>query len=80
MYDFVTVTDSKEQSRVILAYSEPQNGVRRCEYLAEKTFGKFSRTEYFINGESKTDVIDRADFFWAFGAAVGQISCGIPKE
>lgn len=80
MYDFVTVSDSKGQSKVILAYSEPQNGVRRCEYLAEKTFGKFTRTEHYITGESRTDIITRSEFFWAFGAAVGQISCGVPRE
>lgn len=80
MYDFVTASDSAEQSRVTLAYSEPQNGVRRCEYLAEKTFGKFSKTEYLVTGESRTATITRPEFFWALGTAVGEISCGVPKE
>lgn len=44
MYDFITVTDSKEKTEVIFAYSEPKNNVRKETFLYEKAYKSYTQT------------------------------------
>ena len=78
MYDYITLTDSSEISRIIFAYSEPQEGIRKREYLAEKNYGKFTLTNTFTTGDTKTEPISEQGFFFAFGEAVARISGNVP--
>lgn len=38
MYDFIAVTDSKEKTEVVFAYSEPKENIRKETFLYEKAY------------------------------------------
>lgn len=79
MYDFITVTDSKEMTEIIFAYAEPKENIRKETFVFEKAYKAYRKIQITTSGTEKSEYISDSEFFWAYGAAVGQISCGVPK-
>lgn len=79
MYDFITVTDSKEKTEVIFAYSEPKNNVRKETFLYEKAYKSYTKTQISTSGTEESEHITESRFFWAYGTALGEMSKGVPK-
>lgn len=78
MYDYVKAIASKEKIAITFAYSGSENGVRKTEYIYEKTFNRFVKTTELTTGEVKTELIAQQDFFYAYGLAVGTLSSDVP--
>lgn len=74
MYDYVKAIASKEEISITFAHSSSENGVRKTEYIYEKPFNRFVKTTELTTGEVKTELITQHDFFYAYGAAVGELS------
>lgn len=79
MYNFITVTDSDEKTEVIFAYSEPKDNIRKETFIFQKAYKSYSRIQITTSGTEKCEYIEENAFFWAYGAALGQMSCGVPK-
>lgn len=80
MYDFITVTDSKEKTEIIFAYAEPKENIRKETFIFEKAYKAYKKIQITTSGTEKSEYISESEFFWAYGAAVGQNSSGVPKD
>lgn len=77
MYDFISVTDSKEKTEVVFAYSEPKENIRKEIFLCEKAYKSYSVTRITTSGTEKSENISAAEFNWKYGFAVGEMARNI---
>lgn len=79
MYDFITVTDSKEKTEIVYAYSEPKENIRKETYLYEKAFKTYIRIRVTTSGTETREHISPSEFSWNYGRAVGEMAKSIEE-
>ena len=77
MYDFITVTDSKEMTEIIFAYAEPKENIRKETFIFEKAYKAYRKIQITTSGTEKSENISAAEFNWNYGTAVGQMAKNI---
>ena len=50
MYDFITVTDSKEMTEIIFAYAEPKENIRKETFVYEKAYKAYRKIQITTSG------------------------------
>lgn len=80
MYDYISITDSKESTTIVFAYGKLKGNICMETFVHEKPYNAFVRTQMSIYGMKEASAITESEFYYKLGFAVGEITNAVPNE
>lgn len=73
IYDYITVTDSKEKTEITFAFSKAQKDVRMKRLAHYKQNERFVETDTTTSGEMLLKELTSAEYNFEYGTAIGEL-------